>query len=78
MLRKKPSLKEKKLMVFIDEDLTSLRLTMTQMLREQPEVKNVTLRGREILMWVDGTKTRRWKLLTTRSKLELCVLTGKG
>ncbi len=41
MLKKKPVLKEKKLKVFIDEDLPPLRSTMMKMVKEQPGVKNV-------------------------------------
>lgn len=54
---KKKVLKEKKLKVFINEDLTPLRSTMLKMV-QQSGVKNVTLWGGKVMAWLNDAPNR--------------------
>lgn len=52
IMQNKKVLKQKKIEVFFNEDLTQLRATMCKMLREKEGVESVTTRDGKILAWL--------------------------
>ena len=64
ILKKKKVLKEKKMKVFINEDLTPLRSTMLKMVKEQSGVKNATSRAGKILAWLNDAPNQALQIET--------------
>lgn len=52
MLKKRVELKNKQRKVFVNEDLTPMRVSMLKVVKEQPNVKNATTRDGKILVWL--------------------------
>ncbi len=52
MLKKRAELKKKQRKVFVNEDLTPMRVAMFKIVKEQPNVKSVTTRDGKILVWL--------------------------
>lgn len=54
MLKKRVELKKKQRKVYVNEDLTPMRVAMMKMVKEQPNVKGATTRDGKILVWLTG------------------------
>lgn len=54
MLRKRVELKNKQRKVYVNEDLTPMRVTMLKIVKDQPNVKSATTRDGKILTWLTG------------------------
>lgn len=54
MLKKRAELKKKQRKVYVNEDLTLMRVTMLKVVKDQPNVKSATTRDGKILVWLTG------------------------